>query len=347
MAARVRPFLREFTAANVPMEEVIEFYGIDTAVIPVSMQRPYTWSNTVATIDGFMNFDSTPRVADWDKALKSRSNGENVINHKSKSTKDGSVHGSVESDVALKRHPQAGPFSLADYRLLNAGWIYADAVLSSGPCLRVDPFLRHVPVFEDMLSYRKNVLGKSSNPIHIVLTSSATSFDYTNQTMFNAADLHVVVITTPADCDSAKEAFILSRNTKSVSKLWSDETHAKAQGTVRFVALPLAKAAITVDLTVAMHWLRTELDVHCLEIDAGGSVVRRMIDFKLLDEVRLTQTGQLIGSHDETGSVRPSLFGSQGMDSYDSDHSVIFRTLGIRAIGDHHLFLRYALDYRH
>ncbi|KAI8613890.1 hypothetical protein BC830DRAFT_1169878 [Chytriomyces sp. MP71] len=332
---RVSPFLAEFSAPNVPMQELATFYdtsGVDRGTL---RDRPYTWTNSVSTLDGFMHFESTEAVRRAEQCTRA-------------SEKNTQEHGSIESDIALKNHPVAGKFSLADYRLLNAGWVFADAVLASGACVRVDPGLHHCPIFEDMLEHRKSVLGKPLNPINLVITASAAVFDYAHHALFNASDLYVVVITTETDRIAAETAYLASRSMDSASKLWEGQAPANAVGTVRFVSLSSAVSNIAeVHLPTALHFIKHELGVHFLEVDAGGSTIHRMIDLKLVDEMRWTQTGQLIGSRDAGGLHRPSLLGAEGMASYDAKTSVVFRTLGIRAIGDHHLFMRYALEYRH
>ncbi|KAJ3067260.1 hypothetical protein HDU98_009541 [Podochytrium sp. JEL0797] len=280
----IRPKLAEFTHANVPMAELASFYT--TAPLEIPTHRPYVWSNSMTSLDGFMHFKSTrSQLAAHPVVPVAKSEHE---------------HGSVESDIALKRHPLAGPFSLADYRLLNAGWVFADAVLSSGPCVRTDPLLRHVPIFGDMIKYRTEVLHKPKCPFQILVSTTAATFDYTSHAMFNSSDLPVIVVSLEPDSKTAQAAFLASRENlpspASSSRLWNPESDATyTPGTVRFVSFaPSTRDPRGVDLEKLLEWLRVELKVDFLEIDAGGSMIRRMIDFKLIDEVRLTQVGQVI-----------------------------------------------------
>ncbi|KAJ3096024.1 hypothetical protein HK100_005660 [Physocladia obscura] len=279
----VVPRLAEFSDPLVPMSELAAFYSVHTVNLP--HLRPYTWSNSMLSLDGFMNFNSTPPPllpADYVQLASDRSN---LL-----------VHGSVENDICLKQHPEAGKYSIADYRLLNAGWVYADAVLSSGPCIRHDLGLVTVPVFPDMLEFRKNVLGKSDLPVQIIITSNAKSFPYSKHAIFNRSDLCVVVISPYQDSIAAQHAFQESRSlTPTSSRLWTESTDAPREpGTVRFVSLENENNNDGVDLNNVMCWIRRALNCEFLEIDAGGSVIRNMIDEKLLDEVRMTQVGQIV-----------------------------------------------------
>ncbi|KAJ3287740.1 hypothetical protein HDU79_005480, partial [Rhizoclosmatium sp. JEL0117] len=316
---KVIPRLAEFSAANVPIEELDAFYTIANVAAPED--RPYVWSNSMTTLDGFMHYNSTASAPS--------------IQHSSGSTPKSELeHGSVESDIALKKHPQAGPYSLADYRLLNAGWVYADAVLSSGPCLRTDPLLRHVPIFKDMQQHRTQVLNKPFAPLHIAVTSKASTLPFSTHSFFNSPDLPVLVVTHESDVQPSIDAFIASKSTggNPDTCLWSPALHEP-------------NTPGTVHLSQLLRFLKLELQINSLEIDAGGSMIRNMIDLKLIDELRWTQVGHVIGGTDALGNPRPSLFNSPSADSYTANTSPVFRMAGIRAIGEHFLFLRTVLEH--
>ncbi|KAJ3071432.1 hypothetical protein HDU99_002411, partial [Rhizoclosmatium hyalinum] len=286
---KVIPRLSEFSAANVPIEELEAFYTIANVAAPED--RPYVWSNSMTTLDGFMHYNSTASASS--------------IQHSSVSTPKSELeHGSVESDIALKKHPQAGPYSLADYRLLNAGWVYADAVLSSGPCLRTDPLLRHVPIFKDMQQHRTQVLNKPFAPLHIAVTSKASTLPFSSHSFFNSPDLPVLVVTHESDVQPSIDAFIASKSTggNPDTCLWSPTLHEpNTPGTVRFLSFPpsptpstsSASSPASVDLSQLLRFLKHELQITSLEIDAGGSMIRNIIDLKLIDELRWTQVGHV------------------------------------------------------
>ncbi len=115
MPITVTPRLGEFSAKCIPIHEIEAFYGLTSVELPA--ERPYIWrcmharlssdvadvvplsppSMTVASLDGRIGF-SEPGVLPSAIALA------------------GLADGSSESD----------------WRLLNAGWAFADAVMISG-----------------------------------------------------------------------------------------------------------------------------------------------------------------------------------------------------------------------
>ncbi|KAJ3212608.1 hypothetical protein HDU82_008830, partial [Entophlyctis luteolus] len=280
---KVTPRMAEFSDPFVPMEELASFYTIEGLSAPED--RPYTWSNSMITLDGFMNFNGTPKVGTDD----------GMANSQPKKTapkpKDITEHGSVENDICLKNHPEAGKFAIADYRLLNAGWTFADASLTSGPCLRVDSTLVNSPVYEEMLEYRKTVLKKPQLPAQIVITTNARSLNFGDHSMFNQPHNAVVIISNGDDCKAARETFEESRTALSLSRLWQPEDRELQVGTVRFISFCQTGE---VDLRDALKWIRQVLDVEFLEIDVGGTTIRKMIDMGLVDELRMTQAGQIV-----------------------------------------------------
>lgn len=50
----ISPRIGEFTREIIPLEEVQTFYGLDQVTVPED--RPYAWSNTVATLDGVIGY---------------------------------------------------------------------------------------------------------------------------------------------------------------------------------------------------------------------------------------------------------------------------------------------------
>ncbi|KAH6570413.1 hypothetical protein BASA60_007747 [Batrachochytrium salamandrivorans] len=92
----ITPRLGELDSPDISIEDIASFYSIDG--VAVSDTRPYTWTNSVTTLDGIIHFGDESMVG----------------------------------DVALKNVPGIGHWSEADWRLLNAGWAHADAVLITG-----------------------------------------------------------------------------------------------------------------------------------------------------------------------------------------------------------------------
>lgn len=50
----ISPRIGEFTREIIPLEEIQTFYRLDQVTIPED--RPYAWSNTVATLDGVIGY---------------------------------------------------------------------------------------------------------------------------------------------------------------------------------------------------------------------------------------------------------------------------------------------------
>lgn len=85
----VEPRIAEFKAELPSVEEIEAFYGVDPAKISFPADRPYTWSNTLHTLDGVVSIGQ----------------------------------GNTGVQLAgLKRLPQSK--AKADFRLLSAGTTY-------------------------------------------------------------------------------------------------------------------------------------------------------------------------------------------------------------------------------
>jgi hypothetical protein len=51
---QVTPRVAEFQSEHITIDEIASFYNINGIEPP--LDRPYTWSNSVTTLDGFMHF---------------------------------------------------------------------------------------------------------------------------------------------------------------------------------------------------------------------------------------------------------------------------------------------------
>jgi hypothetical protein len=89
--------LAEFSCPVMPVEEILGFYHIDNDVNTHIKNRPYAWSNSITTIDGYMHF-LEPKEKDV-------------------------------GFIGMKHVDGISEDQKADWRLLNAGWAFADAVL--------------------------------------------------------------------------------------------------------------------------------------------------------------------------------------------------------------------------
>ncbi|KAJ3100081.1 hypothetical protein HDU97_002517 [Phlyctochytrium planicorne] len=361
----VKPRLGEFSNEFIPLKEILAFYDIPwlmkaqditderTSSYTLPEDRPYAWSNSVMTLDGILHFLDP---------------------------------GSTVSDVALKGVMDIGHHSLADFRLLNSGWSFADGVLITGEILRNEPEAGCIVNFDDLRQYRTQTLGhEHADPINFVLTESC-EIDFEHSIFDPTKKLRIVILTTVAGGQRAKEKLMVAQRWK---RDWILK-HVHGESSLKGACLDDVKACINMNNTVVVtfeapppspstrnkprtptdptetkgaearkgskldlrtifHFLRTNLDVKHLDVSAGGSVIRSLIDLKLLDEMRFTQAGQIAGGYAADGSARPSLFHPRSfqVESYNSSETPLIAWKGIRVIGEHLMFIRGQIEYRH
>ncbi|KAI8836378.1 hypothetical protein BC829DRAFT_405789 [Chytridium lagenaria] len=57
---KICPRLAEFTHEHIPLEEILDFYSLSSVLPPTlstsTFERPYTWSNSVISLDGVLHF---------------------------------------------------------------------------------------------------------------------------------------------------------------------------------------------------------------------------------------------------------------------------------------------------
>jgi len=94
------------------------------------------------------------------------------------------------AEIAMSHIPNSG--SESDWRLLNGGWMMADAVLGTGEILRNEPDIKWTPKFDDMINERISE-KKSKYPINVVLSGSGNL--PTNHPMFQDKELKVIIFT--------------------------------------------------------------------------------------------------------------------------------------------------------
>ncbi|KAJ3345902.1 hypothetical protein HDU91_007189 [Kappamyces sp. JEL0680] len=275
------------------VEEILAFYKLpDCNDSSVTTERPYTWSNSVITLDGFMHF----RDEDQDVGL-----------------------------IGLKHLDTIAPYQQADWRLLNAGWAFSDAVLITGQILRDEANADCFVSFPDLVDMRVSTLGKDTQQPRLVILSSECNF-LLDRPCFHHADQPVVIFTT----SRGKANF--------------------EQKLDACAALAAEKSRFTVEefhgtLKTLLHALKERYQVRYLDISSGGRVIRTCIDEELLDEFRMTTAGQLIGPLSSTGERRPSLFPDSGR-SYSAHNSPLVAWKAIRSVGDHFVFYRGMVQYR-
>lgn len=286
--------LASFSSPQIPIDEINSFYNIkDTNDIPT---RPYTWSNSICSFDGIQGF------------LEPESH---------------------VSQIGLKHIPEIAKFQKADFRLLNAGWAMADAVLLSGKTVREErnPGFGREIAFPDLIAYRLDVLGKSSrNPIHVIVSQSG-DFPLSGP-LFHVRNQLVLVFTILEGKNAVLET--LERQ-KPFYTEWSN----------------ICLEVFDGNLATLLSNLKTKYGIKYMDVSAGGSLIRSMIDGQLLDEIRVTQVGHIVGSQNSQGVPRPCLFPSLGtFASYSIIDAPIIKWVGIRTCGDYFIFVRGKIFYR-
>ena len=310
------------------------------------LSRPFTWSNTVSSVDSVISFAEASSRGPEEVALK----------HLGASTSAGCT---------------------TDYRLLQTGWALADAVLVTGAILRAEPALRCVPTDPGITGAAAAALAaaderqplgteqveRASSPLQVVLSAScdflARDFQPRCELVWGSSDggARALVCTTPRTYARLQESGVLN----------TLPSHVRVKG-IRGRDSCAKGADEQVDLVAMMAALRDEHGVERLDVSAGGVVIRDLIRLRLLDELRLTLAGQLCGPLSSGGLLRPSLFPAVDVDgdaaaaaaaadgpvaTFGPESSPLLKYVGIRSIrqpgDDHasHLFLRCRMQYRH
>jgi len=242
-----------YFSTPLPIHEIAEFYDMKHCVIP--KDRPYMWTMTIESIDGRMSFAEA-----------------------------GYPDGGPLAKVLGPDPGEGGP---KDWKLLNAGWAQADAVLGSGQMLRDEPHTVWTPGHEDLIKWRTE-LGKPKHPLQVIVTR--TGDIPVNHPMLNGKELKAIVYT------SIEGKKLIEQRIKESKLSPNVEIH----------------ASDSADLGSLLHFLlqhlRQHYDVKHLDVTAGSIVLGQLYSLNLVDEMRLTICGQLIGPVTTTGIQRPSIF---------------------------------------
>ena len=225
--------------------------------------------------------------------------------------------------------PELAPFQKADFRLLNAGWAFSDAVLLTGKTIREEenPGFGSGLAFPDLIDYRIRILGKKGkNPVHVIL--SLTGQFPLSASLFHVPNKPVYIYTS----SSGKELILAEfEKQKEHYSNWS-----------RFIF-----EIFDGNLEYFLHSLKIKYHIDYMDVSSGGYLIRSLIDCHFLDEIRLTQVGQLIGAFNSDGYERPSIFPTFGpFLSYNINDAPIISWKEIRTIGNHFIFIRGVLTYR-
>jgi riboflavin biosynthesis pyrimidine reductase len=244
-------------------------------------------------------------------------------------TIDGMLHFLESSknvgEIAMQHVKEADPHQEADWRLLNSSRAFADAVLLTGQILRDESDADCSVKYADLIDYRLNVLKKkSAHPVQCILSESG---DFPmDRPLFHQTGMKVWIFT------SEQGKMKLEEQKRHTGVPWSDISFFVVQ----------TETAIPEMLEILQEAGMQYLDVSC-----GGRVIRKFLDLGLLDEIRMTMAGQIIGPFNSDGVTRPSLFPkSDSVKSYTPENAPLVAWKGLRTSGDYFVFYRGVVQYR-
>ena len=316
----ITPKIAQLTSSNPSISEIDTFHSLEK-IGKLPSNRPYTWSNSVASLDGITSFktklgtSSSPKIA---------------------------LSGLSED-------------SFADWRLLEAGWAQADAVLGSGEILRVEKTIRWIPSLPDLIEYRTKVLNKPNKyPINVVLSGSGDMPG--DHPLFLEPDVQTIVFSSISGSKAFQERIEKAAPNFSPPIQNSFVVDDAKWDSILIESFNLEIIYQTdrdhtddpsrVVLEKMVHVLRERYNVHHLDVTAGSQVLGDLVQTQLLDEYRLTQSGLFLGGSGtpKKASERPSTL-SFG-EPFEWPKAPLLKYEAIR-LGFHaqHLFLRCSLDY--
>ena len=240
---------------------------------------------------------------------------------------DGILHfleeNSHVNEIALK-HISPGE-QLADFRLLSSSWAFSDAILLSGKTIREeeDPGMGKGLAFTDLENFRIQILKKKTKaPVQIILSRS--SIIPLNKSLFHNKENQVWIFCThPEEVKDQMTMNYYQFNEWSDIKVFDYSSE---------------------DIAILLETIR-EMGIEYLDVSAGGSLIRSLIDQGCLDEIRMSQVGHIAGRFNSLGYARPTLF-PDNCKSYGPNENPLVSWKGIRTLGDHFVFFRGFLAYR-
>jgi len=286
--------------------QAYEYLSLERVQHPSS--RPYVWTNCVASMDGKTTFAQrdflSPAVA-----LADCSEMTTVLSSSASSSASSS---SSSCQSLLQQTTWAG--AALDWRLLLFGWALADAVLGSGENLRREPrslrwSCHHLPALSAL---RISRFGKTTaHPIAAILTwtgdlpldhvyfqPSCTELEQSQdgedeQQQQQRQQQQVVVFSTP-------------RGAKHFEQRLGAERLRAAAAHLHVIAIPEANSLSEL-ASGALSELGRRFAVRFVDVAAGARVRGALLSAQLLDEVRVTLAGQLIGSSSVSSSSSASV----------------------------------------
>jgi riboflavin biosynthesis pyrimidine reductase len=172
----------------------------------------------------------------------------------------------------------------------------------------------------DLIAYRQS-LGKPRHPLQVVVTESG-DIDSAHA-LFRDPEMPVIIATTHGMLEKLRAEFIKSSH-----------------------ITVLSAGSDSVDFDALFRHLKQSVGVRQLDVCVGGNVAAQLLELRLINEVRMTITGQLCGPINMQGEQRPTLLpgGRQFFTAGTNPHLV---RLGMRCFGDYFTFIRSRIVYRH
>ncbi|MDI6720859.1 MAG: dihydrofolate reductase family protein [Candidatus Aenigmarchaeota archaeon] len=287
----------KFSGYEGTVEEFANFYRIDEKMIP--RNRPYSWYMAVVSADGFMSF----REKGGDPLIFAGGKG---------------IAGGHRADE------KGMEGAITDYRALEFGWVYADAILGSAEIIRQEPEQEWNATSPDFLQYRKNVLKKYNLPIRVVVTGRGDI--NMKEPIFNSDAYKTLILTS----EKGKEAIEQQVAGLDVDPLKNTKLYVYGEKIVE-------------DFTDAFKMLRHDWNVRILDIQGGPRLAGQILFSKLIDELHLTRSPLIIGSLNSEGKPRPTLFEGVSFDPYNSP---LREKINETRSGGHEI-ARYNIIYKH
>ena len=229
-------------------------------------------------------------------------------------------------EVAL-RHVKDHPASiggLTDNRALQYGWASADTVLGGAGILRDNTGATWYPRDKDLQDLLKK---RSRKPVRAVVTGTGE------------LDLKHPVLN-PKNNEWQPVIFTTRRG---VEKLKEQAKHLAAKGETPGAQTKTHSIGdVVVDLGKAMAILRKDYDTALLDIQGGPILAAEVMRAKLVNEIRLTLSPQVMGDLNSEGKRRPGFVNGLHF-GLDNSPLVELDALGVSGS---HLFLRYSMTYR-
>jgi len=303
-----------FSRAKIPINEMAEFYSldlIDPSIIP--KDRPWIYYMFVETADGRGSFLRPGKAGGYHIA-------------------QGHIR---DNEELAKQYPEIAAGSLADWRLLQYGWATTDAIMAASGILNAEHNQEWRFVDDDLINYRKS-LGKKP-PIRVLVTGSG-SIDLKEDVFSPKKEYETLIFT----AQEGKEALV-SKSEIVTGKLgYNPLDNAKVY--------VLGEGKEITDFNKMMWILRHGHGVELLDLQGGPTLAGLLAMYKLIDEYRLTTSGQIIGDisySDSKSVIRPTAFKFPDGFELGPDNSILaLPIVPDRQVGSH-TYTRRKMVYRH